>query len=271
MHQPTTQSETRRRSFLLLAAGLAVPAVLGVAAAPATADPAYPSQGDVDAAKAAAEGVAGQVAALQVQLAGQQADLEASRTALSVAAEDYDEAQALLSQRTDEATAAAATAAKAQGDFADARRELGRLAAQRYRGNSAGVGPLAAVLAADGPQELIDRSATMDLLGAQRDDLAQRMDAARIWAHTSAESAATAQAQQQRATDAMAAARRRAADAAAAADALVASTSARTGELVSRLAALRQTSVDLEVQRQAGIEAERQARAEAAARAAAEA
>ncbi|NAZ83407.1 hypothetical protein GTR02_16435, partial [Kineococcus sp. R8] len=219
----------RRRSVLLLALGAGVPAALGLAAGPATADPALPAQGDVDAARAAAAGVAAQVAALQARLAGQQADLDASRTLLSVAAEDYDEARALLARRDDEAAAAAARASRAQADYAAARQALGRFAASRYRGDSAGLGAFAAVLAANGPQELIDRTAALDRIGAQRDDVEQRLDAARVWARASEGSAATARAAQQRATDATAAAQ---------ADALVAATRTRTDALVAELAVL---------------------------------
>ena len=265
-HQRVRRATGRRT--LLLALTAAVPLAW---AAPALADPVYPSQGDVDAAKAAADAAAGEVSTLQVELARRQSDLEAAQTALSVATEDYDEARAVLAQRTDEATAAAAAARAAELEADRTRTELGRLAASRYRGSAGDLGPLVTVLGSTSAQDLLDRSATMDHLAVRRDEVAQEAAAARVWARTTSARAETARADQQTATDATAAAQRTAQAAAATADALVASTRGRTEEVLARLAVLRQSSVDLERRRQDGLEAERRAREEAAARAAQEA
>lgn len=256
------------RRTLLLALTAALPVAV---AAPALADPVYPSQSDVDAARAAADGAAGEVSTLQVELARQQADLETAQTALSVAAEDYDEARAVLATRTDAATAAATAARAAELEADRTRAELGRLAAARYRGSAGDLGPLVTVLGSTSAQDLLDKSATMDHLAERRDEIAQQAQAAQVWARTTATQAEDARADQQTATEATAAAAARAGAAAATADALVASTRTRTDEVIARLAVLQQTSVDLERQRQAGIAAEQQARAEAAARAAQEA
>ncbi len=94
-----TERTTRRTLLLAFASAVPVAALAGLQGS-AAADPVYPSQGDVDAAQSAADAKAAQVASLQAQLAAQQDALDAAQTKLSVAAEDYDEARALLQQRT---------------------------------------------------------------------------------------------------------------------------------------------------------------------------
>ena len=258
------------RRTLLLALGLA-PLLAAAAATPAWADPAYPAQGDVDAARVAAEGVAREVAGLQTQLSQAQSALDAARTDLSVATEDYHEARALLAQRTDESTAAVAEAVRARAAHEAARTAVDQLASQRYRTGAGDLGPLVGVLGATSPSDLADRSATLEHLAGRREDVAQQAEAAELWAQTTARRAQDAQAAQRAATDATAAARAGAAAAADTATTLVASTRTRTDAFVARLALLRQTSVALEQQRQAGLAAEQREREEAAARAAAEA
>ncbi len=257
-----------RRTVLLAVAG-ALPLL---AAAPAAAAPVQPpGQDEVDAARAAAAGTAQQVAALQAELARQQADLDAVHVRLSVAAEDFDEAQALLQQRTAEAELAAGAAGTARTELDGARLALGRLASRSYRGAAGDLGPLASVLGAGSAQDLLDRSATLGRLTAHRDEAVERADRAQRAAEAARAEADAAAAAQQRATDAAAAARTAAEAAAAAADAAVTATRARTEELIAELARLQRTSVELERERQAGLAAEEQGRREAAARQAAEA
>ncbi|WP_432505390.1 C40 family peptidase [Kineococcus arenarius] len=257
-----------RRTVLLAVAG-ALPLL---AAAPAAAAPVQPpGQDEVDAARAAAAGTAQRVAALQTELTRQQADLDAAHVRLSVAAEDFDEARALLQQRTAEAAAAAGAAGTARAELDGARLALGRIASRSYRGAAGDLESLASVLGAGSAQDLLDRSATLERLTAHRDEAVERADRAQRAAEAARAEADTAADAQQRATDAAAAARTAAEAAAAAADAAVTATRVRTEELVAELARLQRTSVELERDRQAALAAEEQERLEAAARQAVEA
>lgn len=235
----------------------------------AVADPLYPSQDQVDGAKAAADATAAQVAGLQAQLSAQQAWLDQAQTALSVAAEDYDEARALLAQRTQEADAATAAATAAREAYDQARIALGRVASEQYRGSADELSPLATVLASGSIEDYVSGRAAMDHLAGSRSDVKTEAAQAKVVADSAERAAADAQAAQTQATDAAEKARLAAQQAADAADALVASTRAQADALIAQLAALQQTTVELEQQRQAGLEAERVAAAEAAARSAA--
>jgi cell wall-associated NlpC family hydrolase len=263
-----TEGRTARRT-LLVALAASVP--LFAVGAPAVADPVYPSQDDVDAARSAADATAAQVAALQTQLTGQQDQLEAAQTSLSVATEDYDEARALLEQRTAEASAATRAAADAAEVYEQARIAVGQLASQRYRGSSGEISPLSTVLASGSIADYVNGEATLDHLAVGRADVQADAAAAKLLAESTARAAADAEQAQQDATAATATAQQAAQRAADAADAMVADTRSKTDALVAQLAQLQQTSVELEQQRQAGLEAERQAAAAAAAKAAAEA
>ncbi|WP_432489549.1 C40 family peptidase [Kineococcus sp. SYSU DK018] len=254
---------TSRRTLLLAAAGV-LPLL---AAAPAAAAPLHPGEDQVEAARAAAEGAAARVAALQAELARQQADLDAAHVRLSVAVEDHHEADALLQQRAADAARAAGAADAARAELAGAREALGHLASSSYRSAAGELGPLASVLAGGSTQDLLDRSATLARLTARRDDAVTRAGEAQRRAETTRAEAEAAAGAQRRATEAAAAARAAAEEAAAGAEALLAATRARTEQTLAELAQLRSTSVELERQRQAALVAEEEARREAAARA----
>ena len=239
-----------------------------LAAAPASAEP-YPSQGQVDAAKAAVTTTAQQVAALENRLAAANAAQAQTEIAAATAGEDWNEAQVALEEATAAAVAAQAAAVRARADLADARSQIGSLAADAYRGGGS-FGGLEAVLGAGGPQDLIDRAGTLRYLGNGRQQVFQRGQAAELVSQLMDEQARTAEQAQQDAADAAEAAKAEADRANAAAVAQVSATQTEKAEVTTQLAALRSTSVALEQQRQAGLEAERVARAEAAARAAQE-
>ena len=239
-----------------------------LAAAPASAEP-YPSQGEVDAAKAAVTTTAQQVAALENRLAAANAAQAETEIAAATAGEDWNEAQVALEEATAAAVAAQAAAVQARADLADARSQIGSLAADAYRGGGS-FGGLEAVLATGGPQDLIDRAGTLRYLGNGRQQVFQRGQAAELVSQLMDEQARTAEQAQQDAADAAEAAKAEADRANAAAVAQVSATQTEKAEVTTQLAALRSTSVALEQQRQAGLEAERVARAEAAARAAQE-
>lgn len=239
------------------------------AAAPAVAappDPVYPSQEQVDAAREAVAGTAGQVGAIEAELAAASARLERLEVAAGVAAEDYNEAQVALERATQAADAARHAAQAAREEVEAARTEIGRLAASTYRSGT-GLAGLEVFLAPGGPQELLDKTAAVEAIGQQRQQAYQRMRASDTVARLLEEQARTARAAQEQSAAEAERARAAAQQAADAAAAEVAAVDARRGELITQLAALRQTSVALETRRQAGLEEERRRREEEAARA----
>ncbi len=247
---------------------VAAAATLALLPAPAGAVP-YPSQDEVDAARTAVTTTAQQVAALESRLAGANAALEESQVEAARAGEDWNEAQVALQEAALAAVAARDGADRARAELRVARDEIGSLAAQAYRSGGT-LGGLELVLGAGGPQEYVDRASTMRHLGADRQQTYQRGHAAELVSQLMDEQAAAAEAAQEQAAAAAQAAKDEAERAQAAAAAQVGATEAERTTVLTQLAALRSTSVELEQQRQSGLEAERVAREEAAARAAAQ-
>lgn len=264
MTQPRRPGTLARRSGGLV---VAAATALGLLAAPAAADP-YPSQGQVDAAREAVATTAQQVAALESRLAGANAALEEAQVEAARAGEDWNEAQVALQDAALAAVAARDAADRARADLAVARGEIGTLAAQAYRSGGS-LGGLELALGADGPQDYLDRASTVRHLGMGRQQTYQRGHAAGLVSQLMDEQAVAAQRAQEEAAAAAQAAKDEADRAQAAAAAQVGATEAERATVVTQLAALRSTSVELEQQRQSGLEAERVAREEAAARAAA--
>ena len=254
----------RRAAATVVAAAL----IVGGLVAEAAADPVYPSQEQVDGARQAVDGKAGEIGAIESQLAAASASLDTSQVAAQNAAEDFNQAQVELDARTAAAQQARVAADQARAQVEDARIEIGRLAATSYR-TGGGLGGLELFLSANGPADLLDRASALDNIGNHRQRTYQRMDASQTVAALLDEQAQKAQAAQQQAAAAAEQARAEAQRAADAAQAQVDQVAATRATLIGQLATLRQTSVALEQERQDGLEAERQARAEAAARAAA--
>ncbi|WP_199425281.1 C40 family peptidase [Actinotalea solisilvae] len=238
--------------------------LLGTATAGASwADPDV-STDDVAAAQDAVRTAARDVASLEVALATQSAALETAWTDVAAAAEDYTEAVGARDAATARSEEAAAQAAAAAEDAEVARDELGQIALQAYRSGGTLDG-LGAFLSADGFEDLVARRTAMDQLGSQAQRAVQRFDAADLVARTlqtrADEAAARAEAAAQAAEDALATAQQLYATA----EEQVAAIAAEREVLLSELAALRQTSLEVERARQAQVDAERAARAEAAA------
>jgi peptidoglycan DL-endopeptidase CwlO len=253
----------------VLRAGLALS--LGgvlVGSASLTADaadptPVYPSQAQVDRAKAAVAGTAGQIARLDGQYAAASARLEQVREQAAAAAEAYNGALFELSQRTAEATAAKKRAAQAQQVADAASLVVRRYAATVYQ-QGGSMGELAAFLDANGPQDFMDRATALQAVGDARARSLEAASATSIVAQTMRQQAARAQAQQAQAAAAAQQARNTAQTQADQAAAAAASIQQQQAQLVTQLATLQKTSVTLEKQRQAGLAAAAAARAAAA-------
>lgn len=231
--------------------------------------PVYPSEQDVAAAREAVADTAAEVGAIEAQLAAADARLEELRVAAGAAAEDYNDAVVALEEAGRAADAARQAADRARVDVESARRDIGMLAAATYRTGAAMSG-VNAFLSAGGPQELLDTAAGLRIVGEERQQAYQRMEAAELVAKLMDEQAQEARARQERAAAKAKAARAAAERAAQAAADEVAVVQDTRAALVARLAELRRTSVEVEARRQAGLEEERRRREEAAARGEAE-
>ena len=252
---------------LRLAVTTSLCACLGLAtavAAVADPEPVYPSQKQVDAAKKAATSTAGKVAELDAKYAAASAHLEDVQTRAAAAAEDWNGARLELQRKQQAADEAKARAGVAQKQADTASLAVRRYAAAVYQQNGS-LGDVEAFLSSQGPQELLDRAAALEAVGAARNRTLQEASATAATADTARRQAAQAEAQQlaaaQRAEDARNAAQAQA-DAAVATAAQV---QREQEQMATELAQLRHTSVTLERQRQDGLRAAAEARAAAAA------
>jgi cell wall-associated NlpC family hydrolase len=244
-----------------LVASLALGTALAASAEP---EPVYPSQEQVDAAKEAATSTEGRVAALDARYAAASARLAEVQMRAAAAAEAWNGARLELQRKQKVAADARKRAASAQKQADAAGLAVRRYAAAVYQ-QGGSLGDLEAFLSSDGPQELLDRAAALEAVGAARNRTLQQASATSVVADTMRRQAARAEAQQlaaaQRAEEARGAAQAQA-DAAVSAAAQI----QREQEAVAtELAGLRNTSVALERQRQDGLRAAAEARAAAAA------
>lgn len=249
------------------AAAAALVLLLGTATAGTSHAEPDVGQDDVDAARDAVQTAARDVASLEVALAAQSAELEGAWTAVAAAAEDYNEAVATRDAAAVRAQETAAQAAAAAQEAEAARDELGKIALQAYRsgGSLDGIG---AFLSADGFEDLVARRTAMDQLGDGAQRAVQRFDAADLVARTLRERADEAAADAERSATAARESLAEAEALHAEAEERVAAIAVEREVLLGELAALRQTSLEVERARQAQVDAERAAREEAAAAAA---
>jgi len=248
---------------------LTIGLAIGLTVAPAGADPVFPSQGQVDAAKSAVASAAGSLSQIEGAYAAASRRLSDLRTEAGLAAAAEQAAQALLQERTAAVADAETAAQQAAAEKSAADRELRHTAAQIYQeqGSMSGVG---AYLASRGPQDLADRSAALAIVGDLRQ---QALSRATAGANRQAEArrvADLARTQQTSAAAAATSASRAASASARSAAQETALIAAEQDHRIAVLAAARQTSVEVERARQDGLAAEAAA-AEAARKAAEEA
>ncbi|HEY7721564.1 MAG TPA: C40 family peptidase [Pedococcus sp.] len=263
----TSRAPASRPARLALALALSGALATGTATV-AAADPGpggvFPSQQEVDRARAAAASTAGRVAALDARFAASQARLAQVQTEAAAASEAYNGARVALQKRVAEADAARARAASAQRRADAASLEVRQYAAAVYQ-QGGSLGDLEAFLSSRGPQELLDRAASLEAVGAARHRTLQTASATSVVADTMRRQAAVAEAQQLAAAQRAETARRRAQAQASSVAAATAQIQREQQAVATELAALRHTSVALERQRQDGLRAAAQARAAAAA------
>jgi cell wall-associated NlpC family hydrolase len=219
---------------------------------PAQADPGYPSQNDVRRAQQRAAAVGDQVEHLQAQLDQAAARVEAADIAFSAAAEDFDVARIELRNSRRAAAAAAEVARRATERLDGAKQQVGRLAAQSYRSGGA-VASLDVLLSPRGPGDVLERASMMRTLAGRRQQTVQKLDAARMLATTLDQQADTALDRQAAAASKLEQTRTQAARRATAARATLSAETTARSLLLTRLAAARRTSVEVEQARQAGL------------------
>jgi len=260
-------STPRSRRFpLVVAAGATLALTLATPILSAHADPVYPSSGEVRSARAAVGDKSAQIIVVQGRLKASNARLEELQSAAEVAAERYNLARILLRERTAAAKLAAERAAAA-GRTADAASDrLGQTAAAAYR-QGGSLGQLAPFLSSNGPQEVLERAAAFQLFSGIRHQISQDAGAASVVAADLGRQAARARARQLAGAQEAESAR---ASAAALVDTAAAETAAIQKQqrgMLAQLATLRDTSLQLERQRQSGLRASAAAQIAAQARA----
>ena len=250
----------RAGSALSLVGLLTLATTLTASAAP---DPVYPSEAQVDRARAAVVGTTGQISSLDAQYVAASAQLSQVQDRAAAAAEAFNGARVALEKRAAESAAAQKRAAAAQKIAEGASLEVRRYAASVYQ-QGGSFGELEAYLDSEGPQEMIDKATALEAVGDARARSLQRADATSIVASTMRRQATAAQAAQAKAARAAESARDAAQSRAEEAQSEAARIQQQQASLVTQLASLRETSVDLERQRQDGLAAAAVARAAAA-------
>lgn len=255
----------KRRRIVGIFGVFAVSSSLFIASA--VAAPVYPSQDDVDEAQAQVDDTASQIAGLEVKLASNSAALETANVNASLASDAYNQSVLDLQSAEAAATAAADAAAQADAEVLAASQEVARLATAAYR-NGGDLQQLEIFLSADGLQDAVTRTTTFNRLGGDADESFQRLDAAELVAGIMQGRADAALADKRAAADALETAADEADRAALIAATAVETTASDRAELITQLAALRNTTYELEADRQTGLDAQRAARDSAAAAAA---
>ena len=256
-----------RTVLTALATALLASALVALGPAGAVlADPTPPSEQDVHDAQRDVLSAEASVAEMEVRLAQLTADAGAAEVAVQQAGEAYTRALDDADTARATADASAARALDASTDAEQARRELMAVARQMARSGGSSE-TIEALLSADGFEEVAQRSVQLERFTGKADDAVQRFRAARMVADTL----------QRRADDAA-----QAADDAetAAQDALDAAQTVQAGTqadldaaaaeretLIVRLAAARDTSTQVEQERQDALDAANRARQNAAAQA----
>jgi cell wall-associated NlpC family hydrolase len=232
--------------------------------------PVIPSKAAVERAKQAAASKAGQVAAIERQLAAANARLEQLGIQSGVADEAYNGAVYKLQQAKAEAAAAAARAAKAQQTLATQRQQIGRFAAASYQGGG-DVAKIAPLFTADGPQQLLDSAGAARSVSTAMQGSYLRYTATQVVTNLFKVQADQAVVKVKQATDEAAKAKKAAENAEAAQAAAVTAMGVQRTQSIAQLAVLQNTSVRVAAQRQRGLEElARQRAAALAARKAAE-
>ena len=246
-----------RRAAPRLATAIALVAAgsltLGLLAAPAGAEPTFPSAHDVQRSRAAVASTAASVGQIEARLAAASARSAQLATEVAQAVEAYNGARYRLEEAVQAGVVAQRKAAEAQGEVDAARRELGRFAAAAYR-EGGDLGGISAFLSSSGPQDLIDRASAIDSIGTSRRRALATLRSAEVAAAILQQRARHLVAAREDAAAAVEAAKVAAEGKLAAQQQAVAAMASERRSLIVALAKARSTTVRLERARLAGLE-----------------
>jgi murein DD-endopeptidase MepM/ murein hydrolase activator NlpD len=172
--QPLRHRRPRLRSFrrATLAAGLIVGTLL--ATPTALAAPA-----SVSDAQSAHDAVAAEVTAIEARVKGAEETLQRMTVEAEAASGAALAAKAALDTAQAEAAATAAELAAARGAVEQSQKQVSTLGRKAYMGdNNDKFGDVALLLGAQGPAELLQQAATLDVLGQQRTEQLQQFQVA---------------------------------------------------------------------------------------------
>ena len=241
--------------------------VLACTLAPSVlADPV--DQSDIDRSKASERSTSTSIASLETRLAQESSNLEDAQIKAQVANEDYLAAVDELNTATKDAQAAQANADAATSSTASARSDLGSIVVQTYQESGNPLDPLTPYLTSESLADLADADVALARAGESNNAKVQNVEALETVA-TSMQAIADQKVKAKEAAKTSAATAKSDAEAAAEdAQNAVATTRTNRQNLITQLAAQRNTTVELETKYQDQVEAERRAREEAAAQAA---
>ena len=229
-----------------------------MASAPAFAKSPKPSLAQIEAAKKIEDERKKEAEIQAAKLAAANQNLRTLTAKANVAAASYVKAQKELAIAESAALAEAKYAAETAIAVEEAHNVIGRLASTAYilGGSMSDIQPL---LSANGPQDLLDQLGTLSTLGSKNKIALERFKAAEVIARAAKLAADDAVAEQQRATNKVAAAKKVADDAKAEQAREVAKLQRVQDQLMKELQSARKVRTTLEQQRQLALLEEAQA------------
>ena len=231
------------------------------------ADPV--DQNDIERSKASERSTSTSIASLEARLAQQSTTLEQAQIKAQIANEDYLTAVNDLDTATADAQTAQTNADAAASSTAAARSDLGSIVVQTYQESGNPLDPLTPYLTSGSLADLADAAVALDRAGESSNAKVENVEALQSVA-TSMQAIADQKVKDKEAAKTSAETAKSDAETAARdAQTTVTTTQADRQNLITQLAAQRNTTVELETRYQNQVEAERKAREEAAAQAAA--
>ncbi|MGY1752502.1 M23 family metallopeptidase [Blastococcus sp. SYSU D01042] len=179
LHHRISTTPRRRRLRTSLATGAVLAAAL-IAAPAALAAPADDAR--VDEAQSAHDAVAAEIAALGARVQEAEDNLQRMTLEAEAASGNALAAQAALDAANREAERAAAALAEAERAVGEAEDDVAQIGRQAYMGGGqeSSFGDIHLLLEAEGPAELLQQAATLDVLGAQRAETLGAMEIVRV-------------------------------------------------------------------------------------------
>ncbi|WP_420112868.1 NlpC/P60 family protein [Pseudactinotalea sp.] len=246
----------RRRLIGPLGVATALTAGFSLFATGALASPTVPSDDDIASVDAAAADTAASIAGLEAELATNQAAYDAATIEAQVAAEDYNAAIVALETAEQDHADAQVAVEQADAELDASSAAMAELAMASYR-SGGGLAQLGSMLSADGLEDALAEATTFQVLGDSTAAAEQRYADAAVASEAANDRAAETVIERTEAAATLEEASDTAQQTADNAAAILSANQARYGELISELAALRQTSVEMEQQRQEAAEQQR--------------